>query len=62
VRVCHADTALPSIELLDAVDLNAYAMLVAKQSPRRAGTRVPYVGEQSYWTVLGVDGATHCPR
>ena len=46
----------PSIELLDPVDRNAYAMLVAAQAPRGRYPRA-YVGEQSYWTVLGVDGA-----
>jgi len=54
VRVV-ADTPA-AIELLDAVDPNAYAMLVAKQSPRGQYPRA-YLGEQSYWTVLGVDGA-----
>lgn len=46
----------PSIELLDAADRNAYAIEVAKQAPRGQYPRA-YVGEQSYWTVLGVDGA-----
>ena len=47
--------ALDSIEALDAPDANAFFAQLAKQAPRGAYPRA-YVGEQSYWTVLGVDG------
>ena len=46
----------PAIEWLDVADVNAYAALVARQAPRGRYPRA-YLGEQSYWTVLGVDGA-----
>ena len=55
VRVVGAATA-PAIELIDAASANAFFMQIAKQAPRGAYPRA-YVGEQSYWTVLGVDGA-----
>ncbi|HEY4069476.1 MAG TPA: hypothetical protein VGM74_21390 [Burkholderiaceae bacterium] len=54
VRVL-ADVA-PKITLADAPSHNAYAMEVAKDAPRGTYPRA-YVGEQPYWTVLGVDGA-----
>jgi hypothetical protein len=44
------------IELRDAPTANAFFAQLAKQAPRGAYPRA-YIGEQSYWTVLGVDGA-----
>ena len=44
-----------TIELGDGADANAFFSAIAKQSPRGAYPRA-YVGEQSYWTVFGVDG------
>ncbi len=49
-----AAAALDSITPLDAASANAFFAQLAKQSPRGAYPRA-YVGEQSYWTVLGVD-------
>ena len=54
VRVL-ADVA-PVIELHEAATANAFFALVAKQAPRGRYPRA-YIGEQSYWTVFGVDGA-----
>ena len=48
--------ALESIEPRDASSANAFFMQLAKEAPRGWYPRA-YVGEQSYWTVLGVDGA-----
>ncbi len=47
--------ALAEFELRDAASANAFFAQLAKQAPRGAYPRA-YVGEQSYWTVLGVDG------
>jgi len=55
VRVVGAGAA-PAIELFDAPNANAFFTRIAKESPRGAYPRA-YLGEQSYWTVLGVDGA-----
>ena len=55
VRVVGSDAA-PTIELLDAPNANAFFTQIAKQAPRGRYPRA-YIGEQSYWTVLGVDGA-----
>ena len=55
VRVVGSDAA-PTIETFDAPTANAFFARIAKQSPRGAYPRA-YLGEQSYWTVLGVDGA-----
>jgi len=44
-----------AIELGEAADANAFFTGIAKQSPRGAYPRA-YIGEQSYWTVFGVDG------
>ena len=55
VRVV-SDGVAPAIELFDAPSANAFFMRIAKASPRGAYPRA-YIGEQSYWTVLGVDGA-----
>ncbi|MEP7298545.1 MAG: hypothetical protein ABI702_20360 [Burkholderiales bacterium] len=54
VRVL-ADTP-PAVELHEAASANAFFALVAKQAPRGRYPRA-YIGEQSYWTVFGVDGA-----
>jgi hypothetical protein len=58
VRVVSDDAAAPTptIELRDAPNANAFFAQLAKQAPRGAYPRA-YMGEQSYWTVLGVDGA-----
>ncbi|HZT56681.1 MAG TPA: discoidin domain-containing protein, partial [Burkholderiaceae bacterium] len=48
--------ALDAIEPRDAPSANAFFMQLAKDAPRGRYPRA-YVGEQSYWTVLGVDGA-----
>ena len=48
--------ALAGLELRDAANANAYFAELAKAAPRGRYPRA-YVGEQSYWTVLGVDGA-----
>ena len=48
-------TALDHIELRDAASANAFFTQVAKGAGRGHYPRA-YVGEQSYWTVLGVDG------
>ena len=48
--------ALTTIELRDAPNANAFFAQLAKEAPRGRYPRA-YVGEQSYWTVLGVDGA-----
>ena len=55
VRVVGSDVA-PAIEVFDAPSANAFFMRIARQSPRGRYPRA-YIGEQSYWTVLGVDGA-----
>ena len=54
VRVVAA--AVPRIELHDDANANAFFARVAKGAARGRYPRA-YVGEQSYWTVLGVDGA-----
>jgi len=54
VRVV-AGTEAPAIELGEAADANAFFARIARQSRRGAYPRA-YVGEQSYWTVFGVDG------
>ncbi len=48
--------ALDAIEPRDAASANAYFMQLAQDAPRGTYPRA-YVGEQSYWTVFGVDGA-----
>ncbi len=55
VRVVGGDV-VPTVELFDAPNANAFFTQIAKQSPRGQYPRA-YIGEQSYWTVLGVDGA-----
>jgi len=45
-----------AIELGEAADASAFFSTIARQSPRGAYPRA-YVGEQSYWTVFGVEGA-----
>jgi hypothetical protein len=55
VRVVGAAVA-PAVELVDAATPNAFFAQIAKQAPRGAYPRA-FLGEQSYWTVLGVDGA-----
>jgi hypothetical protein len=54
VRVLAA-TQPTAIELGEAADANAFFTRIAGQSARGAYPRA-YVGEQSYWTVFGVDG------
>ena len=44
-----------AIELGEAADANAFFTRIARQSHRGAYPRA-YIGEQSYWTVFGVDG------
>lgn len=48
--------ALDAIEPRDAPTANAFFTQLARAAPRGRYPRA-YVGEQSYWTVLGVDGA-----
>ena len=55
VRVL-ASTQPAAIELGEAADANAFFTRIARQSVRGAYPRA-YIGEQSYWTVFGVDGA-----
>ena len=50
-----ASTQPAAIELGEAADANAFFTRIAKQSRRGAYPRA-YIGEQSYWTVFGVDG------
>jgi hypothetical protein len=45
-----------AIELGEAADASAFFSTLARQSARGAYPRA-YVGEQSYWTVFGVEGA-----
>jgi len=45
-----------AIEFGEAADASAFFSAIARQSPRGAYPRA-YVGEQSYWTVFGVEGA-----
>jgi len=47
--------ALDRIELRDAASANAFFTQVAKGAARGEYPRA-YIGEQAYWTVLGVDG------
>jgi len=47
--------ALAEFELREAASANAFFEQLAKQAPRGLYPRA-FVGEQSYWTVLGVDG------
>ena len=47
--------ALDQIELRDAANANAFFTLLAKGAAHGDYPRA-YIGEQSYWTVLGVDG------
>jgi hypothetical protein len=54
VRVV-ADTQPEAIELGVAADANAFFTEIARRSRRGAYPRA-YLGEQSYWTVFGVDG------
>jgi hypothetical protein len=51
-----APIALRGIELRNALSPNAFFTLLAARAPRGAYPRA-YGGEQSYWTVLGVEGA-----
>ncbi|MEO8925138.1 MAG: hypothetical protein ABI330_20325, partial [Caldimonas sp.] len=55
VRVL-ADAEPAAIELSDARDANAFFTQIAGQAARGRYPRA-FVGEQSYWTVFGVDGA-----
>ena len=48
--------ALDAIEPRDAATANAFFKQLAKDAPRGTYPRA-YANEQSYWTVLGVDGA-----
>jgi len=48
--------ALDAIEPRDALSANAFFVQLAKDAPRGTYPRA-FAGEQSYWTVLGVDGA-----
>jgi F5/8 type C domain len=50
-----ATAALEQVAPLDPASANAFFAQLAQQAPRGAYPRA-YVGEQSYWTVLGVDG------
>ena len=55
VRVL-ADGEPAAVELSDAVDANAFFASIAAHAGRGRYPRA-FVGEQSYWTVFGVDGA-----
>lgn len=48
--------ALDAIEPLDAASVDTFFMRLAQDAPRGRYPRA-YAKEQSYWTVLGVDGA-----
>lgn len=48
--------ALRAVELRNALSPNAFFTALAPRAPRGSYPRA-YVGEQSYWTVLGVEGA-----
>jgi hypothetical protein len=54
--VADRPAALDEIELRDAATANAFFAKLATEARRGAYPRA-YVGEQSYWTVFGVDGA-----
>ncbi len=56
VRVLSG-TQPAAVELDEAADANAFFMRIAGQSGRGAYPRA-YVGEQSYWTVFGVNGGS----
>ena len=47
--------ALAEFELIEVASANAWFAQLAKAAPRGRYPRA-YIGEQSYWTVLGVDG------
>jgi len=47
--------ALAELELRAPVDANAFFAALAKEAPRGRYPR-SYLGQQTYWTVLGVDG------
>jgi hypothetical protein len=47
--------ALAELELRAPVDANAFFAELAKEAPRGRYPRA-YLGQQTYWTVLGVDG------
>jgi hypothetical protein len=49
------DVALAELELRPPIDANTFFAQLAKDAPRGRYPRA-YVGEQAYWTVLGVDG------
>ena len=51
-----APIALRGVELRNALSPNAFFTALAPRTPRGSYPRA-YVGEQSYWTVLGVEGA-----
>ncbi len=51
-----APIALRGIELRNALSPNAFFTALAPRAPRGSYPRA-YIGEQSYWTVLGVEGA-----
>ena len=51
-----APIALRGVELRNALSPNAFFTALAPRAPRGSYPRA-YVGEQSYWTVLGVEGA-----
>ncbi|MEO7335831.1 MAG: discoidin domain-containing protein, partial [Caldimonas sp.] len=47
--------ALAEVELRSTVDANAFFANLAKEAPRGRYPR-GFIGQQTYWTVLGVDG------
>ena len=55
VAVGGRTAELDAIEPRDAPSANAFFTQLAKEAPRGHYPRA-YIGEQSYWTVLGVDG------
>jgi hypothetical protein len=55
-RTAAAAPALEAIEPREDATANAFFATLAQGAPRGRYPRA-YVGEQSYWTVLGVDGA-----
>ncbi|MDQ6628783.1 MAG: discoidin domain-containing protein [Pseudomonadota bacterium] len=60
VRIVDGDSGVDAneptqVELFDATGANAFFSQLASRAPRGHYPRA-YIGEQSYWTVFGVDG------
>jgi hypothetical protein len=58
--VAEGRAALDEVELRDAPTANGFFAQLAKAAQRGAYPRA-YLGEQSYWTVFGVEGARIAP-